>query len=51
MLSEILYKKCYQQRCQDSSTKNVPVKENNFLKLTKTQNSVSIKCVSVAKYN
>jgi hypothetical protein len=51
MLPEISYKRYYQQRRQDSSTNNVTVKEDDFLELTKSQNLVYIKCVSVARYD
>jgi hypothetical protein len=39
----------YQQKRQDFNTNDVSVKKDNSLELTKSQNSVFIKCVSVAR--
>jgi hypothetical protein len=41
----------YQQRHQDFSTENVTVKEDNFQKLIRSQDSVWLKCVIMAEYN
>jgi hypothetical protein len=41
----------YQQRCQDSSTKDVLVKEDDSLELTRFQDSAYIKCNRVVGYN
>jgi hypothetical protein len=51
MLPRISYKGYYQQKCQDSSTKDVSVKEDESLELTRFQDSVFIKCVNVAGYD
>jgi hypothetical protein len=51
ILPGISFNGYYQKRCQNSSTKNVSVKEDGSLKLIKLQDSIFIKCVNVAEYN
>jgi hypothetical protein len=46
-----LYMEYYQQRHQDSNTKNVLVKEDNSLELTRSQNSVFLQSVIKAEYD
>jgi hypothetical protein len=51
-LPKIAYKKYYRQKHQDSSTIDVTVKENNSLKLTRSQDSVWLKvALYVAEYD
>jgi hypothetical protein len=51
-LSGISYREYYQQKRQDSSTKDVSVKEDDSLKLTRSQDySAYIKCDRVAGYD
>jgi hypothetical protein len=41
----------YQRRRQDSSTEDVTVKEDETWKLTRSQDSVCLKCVMMAEYD
>jgi hypothetical protein len=41
----------YQQRQQNSSTKDVTVKENDPWKLMRFQDSVCLKCVMITRYD
>jgi hypothetical protein len=50
-LSGISYKRYYQQRCHDSNTNDMLVKEDGSLDLMRLQNSASIKCAKAAGYD
>jgi hypothetical protein len=50
-LPEISYKGYYQQKYQVSSIKDASVKDDDSLELTRSQDSVLLKCVSVAEYD